>query len=296
MAHMKGPSTVDRLKDMPRPLNIKSHLYARFFKRYLDQPEICPKFVVVMRNVKDVIVSFYHFQSYIPVAGFKGRTFDEFFEKFKDKTIHLGDPIDHMIGWWKYKDHPNVHIVFYEDMLRDTLEHIKAIGSFIDCPVSDETACRIKDGCSITKMRERDLGMYFAAEFYKEATFFRKGGSGDWKNHMSEEQVKFVDDLVKEKCHPLGLFIWWQLARFSTVDTPVFACFIFNRKSTNPSMNRLAYCGICEIGLLRFKMREANLIWVIKVLISCRLCAARLISFNVDFVFTVSKMYFIGTQ
>ena len=207
MAHMKGPSTVDRLKDMPRPLNIKSHLYARFFKRYLDQPEICPKFVVVMRNIKDVIVSFYHFQSYIPVAGFKGRTFDEFFEKFKDKTIHLGDPIDHMIGWWKYKDHPNVHIVFYEDMLRDTLEHIKAIGSFIDCPVSDETACRIKDGCSITKMRERDLGMYFAAEFYKEATFFRKGGSGDWKNHMSEEQVKFVDDLVKEKCHPLGLFI-----------------------------------------------------------------------------------------
>ena len=207
MAHMKGPGTLDRLNNMPRPFSIKSHLYARFFKRYLDRQDNCPKFVVVMRNVKDVIVSFYHYHQYDVDCGFKGHTFDEFFDKFKDKTIYLGDPIEHMIGWWKYKDHPNVHIVFYEDMLRDTANHVKAIGNFIGSPVSDETARRIKDGCSFMKMRDRDMGLYFAGEFHEGSTFFRKGVIGDWRNYMSEEQAKYVDDLVKEKCHPLGLYV-----------------------------------------------------------------------------------------
>ena len=206
-ATMEGQtSTLDRFAYSPPPFNIKSHLPARYFKRYLDQPDICPKFVVVMRNVKDVIVSFYHFHKYLERCDFKGRTFDEFFEMFKDQTIYMGDPIDHMTGWWNYKDHPNVHIVFYEDMLRDSLKQIKAIGDFIGCPVSDDTAQRIKDGCSFPKMRDRDLNMYIVAKFNEGTTFFRKGMIGDWKNVMSAEQAKCVDDLVSERCHPLGLY------------------------------------------------------------------------------------------
>ena len=199
--------TLERLSNSPRPFNIKSHLPVRFFKRYLDQPEICPKFVVVMRNVKDVIVSFYHYHTYFEGCDFKSRTFDEFFAMFKDQTMYRGDPIDHMIGWWNYKDHPNVHILFYEDMLRDSLKQIKTIGNFIGCPVSDDTAQRIKDGCSFPKMRERGLEMYIVAKFNEGTTFFRKGGIGDWKKFMSAEQAKYVDDLVREKCHPLGLYI-----------------------------------------------------------------------------------------
>ena len=199
--------TLDRLPNSPRPFNFKSHLNVKFFKRYLDRPEICPKFVVVMRNVKDVIVSFYHFHQYLAKCDFKDHTFDEFFEKFKDQTIYMGDPIDHMIGWWKYKDHPNVLILFYEDMLRDTLKHIKDIGNFIDCPVSDDTAQRIKDGCSFLKMRDRGLEMYLVAKFNEGTTFFRKGEIGDWKNFMSAEQASYVDNLVREKCHPLGLYV-----------------------------------------------------------------------------------------
>ena len=100
--------TLDRFSDLPRPFHFKSHLNASFFKRFLDNHETCPKFIVVMCNVKDVIVSFYHLHQYLINLNFKGRTFDEFFEKFQEQTIYMGDPI----VWWKYKDHPNVHILF----------------------------------------------------------------------------------------------------------------------------------------------------------------------------------------
>ena len=191
----------------PSQHEIKTHLNPSFFQRQLKDPGTSTKFVVVMRDIKDLIVSYYFFHKMVTPTAFGDRDFQEFFQKFKEGSLVFGDPIEYNLAWWQFKDHPNVHIVFYEDLLTDGVEQIQAIGDFLGRPVTEETAERIQRGCSFGQMSQRGLGMYqkeLMPHMYDElrSRFFRKGVSGDWKNHFSTEQARYVDDLVKERRHP----------------------------------------------------------------------------------------------
>ena len=37
----------------------------------------------------------------------------------------------------------------------------------------------------------------------KKSTFIRRGEVGNWKEYFTEEQVKYVDDIYKEKSEPI---------------------------------------------------------------------------------------------
>ena len=61
-----------------------------------------PKVVVVSRNPKDCLVSFYHFYKYPHFGGFEG-DFHEFFELYKNKKLVNGDIFDFYLSWNKYR-------------------------------------------------------------------------------------------------------------------------------------------------------------------------------------------------
>ena len=71
---------IDFILEEPHPRTIHSHLPAKYFGQQL---EANVKFVVVIRNPKDALVSYYYFyRSNVNLGNFSG-SWDEFFEMIK---------------------------------------------------------------------------------------------------------------------------------------------------------------------------------------------------------------------
>ena len=202
-------SQYDLIKARPPPRCMKTHLSVNYYQRFLDGPsDHCPKFIIVDRNPKDTLVSFYHFHRMISSLQFGETSWDQFFEMFKENRLCYGNLVDFNIGWWKYRDHPNVLFVHYEEMLKNNAPTIHKIGDLLGRTLSSEDVSAVVQQASFEKMRERGLGSYIkSTNSFNEglSPFFRKGKSGDWHNYFSEEQSEYVDFYVEAHARPVGL-------------------------------------------------------------------------------------------
>ena len=209
-ANFFGNDALQRVKDAQRPRLIKTHLQANFFERVLADKSSCPKFIVVLRNPKDLLVSFYHFHRSWPGTTAFPDNWELFFEKFKNKSLLYGDYFDHVLSWHRYKDHPNVLTVKYEDMKKDAAAVIKQVGDLVGVTTDDDTAMKIAEETSFDAMKSRPPGKMLPAVGKDFKGFFRKGATGTWKEELfTDEQIKCVDDLVAEKLTPEGIAFEW---------------------------------------------------------------------------------------
>ena len=186
-------------------LGVKTHLDSSFFVRQLQNMETCPRFLVVARNPKDTLVSFYHFHRLRTCFSFD-ESFEVFFDMFKQDALVYGNSIDYAASWWKYRDHPRVHFVKYEDILNDPTSTISAVASFLGYSLAKEELSYIKEKTSFSVMKTRGIHALFSHPdaLSHHSQFFRKGLKGDWRNMLTPEMSDYVDEVVKQRC-PEGL-------------------------------------------------------------------------------------------
>ena len=102
------------IRNMHRPCVIKTHLP---FDRIPYHESA--KYICVVRNPKDVCVSFYYFLlKHIGIQPDQ-TLFDGFFEAFINGNVYYGDYFEHLHSVWKRKDDANVFLTSYEEMKRD---------------------------------------------------------------------------------------------------------------------------------------------------------------------------------
>jgi hypothetical protein len=185
---------INAWKVMPSPRVIPTHLPYRLFpKKVLDRRR---KRVYVVRNPKDVAVSFYHFHRSHKLLGFYKGTWDDFFECFIRGEIIYGNWFDHTSGWLPYvRQSEESMLIHYEDMQRDVASEILRIGAFFQRTLSPQAVAAIAGHCSFQSMsanpftnREGDPIMDFSI-----ARFLRKGTVGDWKNYFTQTQNERFD-------------------------------------------------------------------------------------------------------
>ena len=157
---------LDLAADLPSPHVMKSHLPVRYFQKCIDKQSA--KIIVVMRNVKDCLVSYYHFMRMNKdLADFDG-TFDEFFEMFENKTLAFGDYFDHVTGWWKQRDKPNILVVFYEDMKRDLTKEIQRVAKFLNRHLNEnELAAIVKESIFETMQKNPETRISSSKSFVR---------------------------------------------------------------------------------------------------------------------------------
>ena len=196
---------LEDIKTLPKPRLIKSHLSSNFFNRQLDSKSTCPKFVVVMRNPKDVLTSYYHFHKMWEGNIAFPKDWSYFFGMFQEKRLIYGDCLEHMVGWWHYRNHPCVLVVKYEDMAKDPKGHIQAVGEFLGSPnYSSDELEMIADETSFNKMKTRPVTKTFVMASMLE-NFFRQGKVGSSKELFQREQDDYVDVRVYREMNSIGL-------------------------------------------------------------------------------------------
>nr|DBA25566.1 TPA: hypothetical protein GDO54_009942 [Pyxicephalus adspersus] len=197
----------------PSPRMFVSHLSEAFVPRELKNKK--GKVIYVMRNPKDVMKSFYHFQD-IAVLAEKSPNFDHFFEKFLDGEVYAGKWFDHVRGWYTHKNDYNILFLKYEDMIKDLRSTVKKVCSFLGIKLDDEAMDIVVKKASFKEMKNDPLAnkdnMPEDLIDKKLGSFMRKGQVGDWKNLMTVAQNETFDKIFQEKMGDLSLNFTWQIS------------------------------------------------------------------------------------
>lgn len=174
------------------------------------------KMIYVCRNPKDTFVSMWHFYLKNNMIQEKS-SFETEFERFCQGKFIYGPFWDHVLGYWKASLENPERVLFlkYEDMKKDTLFYIRTIADFLNQPFSEEeeksgVPLKIMDLASFSNLRSLEVnktGKYPIPGGVNlgNSTFFRKGETGDWKNHLTREMAERVDRIMKQKFDGSGL-------------------------------------------------------------------------------------------
>ena len=121
-----------------------------------------------------------------------------FFKRYKTSTIHI---LTRQLKYsfksaWKYKDHPNMKILWFEDMKKDLVSVIKDVASFTGYHITQYKTLLLDDHLFIDNFRQLMVDGMGGDPGMKK--FIRKGQVGDWKNYFNEENSKIWDKWIAQ--------------------------------------------------------------------------------------------------
>ncbi|GFR69498.1 amine sulfotransferase [Elysia marginata] len=109
----------------------------------------------------------------------------------------------HVTEAWERKDDENILILFYEDLHKDLEKNVRIIAKFLEKQLTDKQVETIVRHCSFLNMKNNSAVNYDWLKkrnlANKDVNFMRKGQVGDWKNHLSEDIVRRLDEMVASK-------------------------------------------------------------------------------------------------
>jgi estrone sulfotransferase len=176
------------------PEDIVATLNPRITKSHEPFTPRYRRVVYIVRDGRDVAVSYYfHLKKFNRLPADTG--FSDYLDAFiEGKLDGLGRWDRHVDGW--LDGAKDLLLVRYEDMLSDTA---KVLGKAIQFCKLEFDEHKIKDSVSassLTELRRIEIRQFREIKELStsnpDAYFFRKGISGDWRNHFSaSDEHKF---------------------------------------------------------------------------------------------------------
>ncbi|XP_065872294.1 flavonol sulfotransferase-like [Euphorbia lathyris] len=176
------------------------------------------KIIYVCRDSKDVFVSMWHYMSNKKLGDVKLITFQEAYEKFCNGVSAYGPYWDHVLGYWKASLEFPDRVLFlkYEELQNDTCFYVKKMADFMGCPFSvDEEKqgivekivqfCSFENLSNLEVNKSKETSNHIPYKIENNA-FFRKGKIGDWKNYITVEMDKRLDQITSQKFDGFGLY------------------------------------------------------------------------------------------
>jgi len=192
-------TSLDAIQNMKSPRFIKTHLHVGLLPKEIDTKK--PKIVFVARNPKDQCVSMYHHK--VLIGGYKG-TMDEYIEEYLLDYYLCGPFWPHVREFWNRRNDPNVLFIKYEDMKKDLRSVVLKTAEFLGKTMSDTQLEKLLNHLSFESMKSNpavnndeaigNLNQLLGIQ--KKTHFIRKGKVDSWKEELSAESVKKLDDWI----------------------------------------------------------------------------------------------------
>ncbi|XP_065059870.1 sulfotransferase 1E1-like [Rhopilema esculentum] len=205
LLHFLDDDAICAIENMASPRILKSHLaFCLFPDDLLDKSKV----VLCLRNPKDTVVSFYHHQQLMKHLNFVGE-FKTFFNLFMDDLCNFCPYFDYVAEAWQRRNHPNMCILFYEEMKADLAGNVRRVARFLQKEMTVGQVQILVDHLSFKKMKEnKAVNMESLREknlLTTKGDFIRKGEVGDWKNYFDDEMNKRMNEAIEKYLKPIGL-------------------------------------------------------------------------------------------
>ncbi|OQR75982.1 sulfotransferase 1C2-like [Tropilaelaps mercedesae] len=220
---------IEGLQNMRRPGCIKTHL-----PRNLVPYAPHAKYIYVLRNPKDCVVSyFYHHKNVFPAYEFADGKFEDFFELFMDGKIEYNDYFTHLLSWYPQTKEENTIFLHYEDIKKDPRAEILRLAKFMNKDIynkmlTTDLLSKIVQNSSIDKMKQdflnygifleniekgipgmRNLAMTNISNKTEDGSavkfpgFVREGRVGAWKDMFTPEMNTRLENKIREVLEPV---------------------------------------------------------------------------------------------
>lgn len=170
----------------------------RFIKSHEAFNSSFPKVVYIVRDGRDVYVSYYHYlRNKLPAK----MSFGDF---LIEGAMPCGRWSDHIFSWLDNCVATPFLLVKYEDIHLKSEDTVQRVLDFMGLQVDD-----ISMKCALEKAtfhRMKELEITFGRGKYKTGpdTFMRKGRIGDWRNHFGENEKAIFKEKENEALVKLG--------------------------------------------------------------------------------------------
>ncbi|XP_051470136.1 sulfotransferase 6B1-like isoform X2 [Apus apus] len=181
----------ERMNKLPSRRIMITHLLPENLPRSVFKNKA--KILLLIRNPKDLVTSFYHFTNGIATLP-SYETWDDFFVAFMTKKMPWGCYFEYLSKWNKYAADENVMPMTYEELKENPVLGVKSIAAFFGISLTEEELQTVVERSSFQSMKknsEKTHGAY-------ANVFFRKGAISDWKNLFSEDQNEKMDKAFEE--------------------------------------------------------------------------------------------------
>ncbi|KAL0719769.1 hypothetical protein Bca4012_069093 [Brassica carinata] len=175
------------LEELPPPRLFATHMPFQTLHESL-RDSLC-KVVYVCRDIKDVLVSRWHFISRLVKKEelYSNYPVEEMVEKFIKGAYSFGPFQDQVLSYWKESSVNANPVLFmrYEEMIEKPEAQVMRLADFLGCSFTEE---------------EKQSGMV-----EKILELCSLGGVGDWKNHLTNDMARKLDEMVEKKLEGSGL-------------------------------------------------------------------------------------------
>lgn len=173
--------------------------------------------VVVVRDPRDMYVSFYHYETNFKDRSKKPAIYDyfihdperdqkeDFYHYLKAKMLYKSHPwcfYSQFIDSWV--NVPNICLVKYEDCLKDAGKQLIKIMRHLDRTIDFDRIDNAVEKTSFMSITKEKYGVSRVAGDVDNSKFHRKGIAGDWKNYFSGESCELFDKLEGRTLIELG--------------------------------------------------------------------------------------------
>lgn len=169
----------------------------RIIKTHRIYSECPARAVYLIRDGRDVYVSYYHYR--LPQLS-PGTTFSDFLRR-EDHFPCLWK--DHIISWQRCPD-DQILFIHYEDMIRDTAEELKKVVKFCGMQLDQHRINRAVMQSRFERMKKIDQEKGRKYNLTGTKSFVRKGKPGNWREWFSEADKEFFKERAGEMLIMLG--------------------------------------------------------------------------------------------
>jgi hypothetical protein len=180
------------LRTLPRIL--KSH--ECFDPRY-------PKVIYILRDPRDVAVSFYHYNVKVRRIP-DDYPMDKFVARFVDATIardvdRFGSWGDNVLSWVRMRQgKPGFILLRYEDILQNPERELSKVASMLQMEVTPERLSQAVKLSSADRMRtlekQQSQQWTLTKDSRQDKPFIREARSGGWRKSLSETSVRRIEE------------------------------------------------------------------------------------------------------
>lgn len=166
--------TIDRLPD---PRLLKSHEY--FDPRY-------PRVIYVVRDPRDVAVSYFHFQAKVGLLT-QDAHIATFVRLFLDGSVDgFGTWAEHVESWLSTRgDTGSFLLIRYEDLLAEPLRTLTQIAEFLHLDANEESMVMANELSTLERVKAAERAVaHEGLPASSSVTFARTGRSGSWREEL----------------------------------------------------------------------------------------------------------------